>query len=64
MKTLTQHIEPITQPISERTSQYWQRELIRGQWYKDNQCDVKLMLETIETNKLEARAFLQGEKQA
>jgi len=77
MKTLTQYIKQdadlpalvnglelerwnVAQVI-ERTSQHWQRELMQSQWYEDNQSNVRLMLETIETNKRDAMAFLKGE---
>jgi hypothetical protein len=46
--------------VIERTSQYWQRELIKSKWYKANQKDIALMIETVETNKREAVHFLNG----
>jgi|DEB0MinimDraft_12_1074336.scaffolds.fasta_scaffold09974_12 hypothetical protein len=46
--------------VIERTSQYWQRELIKSKWYKANHKDIALMLETVETNEREAVQFLNG----
>jgi len=46
--------------VIERTSQYWQRELLQSEWYEANQKDIALMLETVETNKREAVQFLNG----
>ena len=77
MKTLTQYIKQDADlpalinglelerwnvaQVVERASQHWQRELMQGQWYKDNRSNIGLMLETIETNKREAEDFLKGE---
>ena len=76
MKTLTEYIKhdsdlPLIRnglelgrwdipQVIERTSQYWQRELLQSDWYKANQKDIALMLETIETNEREAVQFLNG----
>lgn len=79
MKTLTEYIKhdadlPLIRnglelerweipQVIERTSQYWQRELIQSEWYKANRKDIALMLETVETNEREAVAFLKGESE-
>jgi len=76
MKTLTEYIKndadlPLIRnglelgrwdipQVIERTSQYWQRELLQSDWYKANQKDIAILLETVETNKREAVQFLNG----
>jgi len=76
MKTLTEYIKndadlPLIRnglelgrwsipQVIERTSHYWQREVIKSEWYKANQKDIALMLETVERNKREAVQFLKG----
>jgi len=76
MKTLTEYIKndadlPLIRnglelgrwdipQIIEKASGYWQRELLQSDWYKANQKDIALMLETVETNKREAVQFLNG----
>tara|TARA_R110002020_G_scaffold294572_1_gene510340 strand:+ start:416 stop:652 length:237 start_codon:yes stop_codon:yes gene_type:complete len=47
--------------VIDKTSGYWQRELLQSEWYKANQKDIALMLETVETNKRDAAQFLKGE---
>ena len=49
--------------IIEKVSGYWQRELLQSKWYKANQKDIALMLETVETNEREAVQFLKGESE-
>ncbi len=79
MKTLTEYIKhdadlPLIRnglelgrwdipQVIERTSHYWQRELIKSEWYKANQKDIALMLETVETNKRDAVQFLKAESE-
>jgi len=76
MKTLTEYIKNDTDlplirnglelgrwdipQVIERTSQYWQRELLQSEWYKANHKDIVLLRETVETNEREAVQFLKG----
>ena len=80
MKTLTEYIKndsdlPLIRnglelerwnvaQVIERTSDYWQRELMKSEWYKANKTDIALMLETVEINKREAFEFLKGESES
>jgi hypothetical protein len=79
MKTLTEYIKhdadlPLIRnglelgrwnipQVIDKTSRYWQRELLQSEWYKANQKDIALMLETVETNKRDAVQFLKGESE-
>ena len=46
--------------VIEKTTQYWQKEILQTTWYKENQNNIKLMIQCVETNELDAKEFLEG----
>ena len=46
--------------VIEKTTHYWQKEILKTAWYKENQNNIKLMIQCVETNELNAKEFLKG----
>ena len=46
--------------VIEKTTQYWQKEILQTTWYKENQNNIKLMIQCVETNESDAKEFLEG----